>query len=104
MIQLQPSLYEGVYDSEARYVLSETLNECYEDRRVYIHSPSKGPQALIGFKVRVKLRISVKGLRSPAKLRLWLTLDFETTTPQLLMPRGLAEELAIWPACYLEPR
>ncbi|MEM2197373.1 MAG: hypothetical protein QW290_09865 [Sulfolobales archaeon] len=38
------------------------MNEYYEDHCVFIHSLYKGSQALIGFKVRVKLKISVKGL------------------------------------------
>ncbi|MEM4489101.1 MAG: hypothetical protein QXK88_09975 [Desulfurococcaceae archaeon] len=73
------------------------MNKCYENRCVSIYSPSKGPQALIGFKVRVKLRISVKGLEKSCETVALVNSGFETTTPQLLIPRGLAEELAIWP-------
>ncbi|MEM0317433.1 MAG: hypothetical protein QXI35_08460 [Candidatus Nezhaarchaeales archaeon] len=47
--------------------------------------------------VRVKLRISVKGSEKSCETVALVNSGFETVTPQLLIPRGLAEELAIWP-------
>ncbi|MEM2921976.1 MAG: hypothetical protein QXF26_06640 [Candidatus Bathyarchaeia archaeon] len=47
--------------------------------------------------VRVKLRLKVKGFKEAYDAIALVNSGYEATTPQLLIPRRLAEELKIWP-------
>lgn len=54
--------------------------------------------------VRVRLRILVKGLEKLCETVALVNSGFETTTPQLLIPRRLAEELTVWPGMLHEAK
>jgi len=54
--------------------------------------------------VRVKLRIRARSSGRDVETAALVNSGFETTTPQLLIPRRLAEELGIWPDMALEAR
>ena len=54
--------------------------------------------------MRVKLRIKARGSGRDVETVALVNSGFETTTPQLLIPRRLAEALGIWPEMASEAR